>query len=180
MRRFFMSNKNSERNGEDKGLAGVVASYNPEEDPSGAIGHALADAVLKPFDNDVYAYVKSKGAAGDVASYSDVDRLRKYWAQVAWQALSAFGRLQQGEHIQAGEYKDRLSKIDELSRAEGLGYRVDPRFKKMNLSEIRKYFRDFGEKVREKAKEFCPCVVEEISLANYKQRQDSRKYYMLG
>ena len=122
-------------------------SYDAEEDHTGAIGHALADARERQTG---IACIESP-----------------YWAGIAQVALSRFSELQQGESISVGEIKRRLFQI----RQEG--YKVKP-YSHMSKQEAWNYLNEIRRDVRDKAGVEAPGALERIDRMNVEKRRAAR------
>ncbi len=119
-------------------------SYDSENDPTGAIGLALADA--KDRQNRV--------ACGESPCIARLARI----------ALSRFSELQSGERISVREIKKRLSEIRQA------GYNVEP-YGNMSKKEAWNYLLKIRREIREKVRDSAPGTLEMIGKTNAEQRR---------
>jgi len=124
-------------------------NYDPDRDPDGSIGHALAEE-----------YFRRLGF--------NIDKLPKaaIWPDVTRIALKRFPELEKGEHISVGEIKYRLKMLRKA------GYPVTS-YSNMNAKELWDYFLSIKRDVAEKARDYCPNVLEEIIKFNEAQKREA-------
>jgi len=125
-------------------------TYDPEKDPRGEIGLALADAV----------YARDRDRA-----FSDDSRC--YWAEVARVALPRFPELQQRESIHDREIARRLGEIRKTN------YDV-PQYRGLSKRGKWDLLMKIRADVRRKAGEHCPNVLAEIDRENNERREEAR------
>jgi len=139
-------------------------TYDPERDPYGDIGHALADLVYKMKGPSAFRPDQEKGLLGKIQEGNNLDRERiATWARIA---LKRFPETCPGETIHASEIKSRFS---ELRKA---GYNVKG-YSSMNKRELWDYLREVRNDIHKMAKEVCPDVLREIYQKNNQAREDT-------
>jgi len=80
-------------------------------------------------------------------------------------ALRRFPELERGERIWAKEIKQRLSEIRKT------GYPLKP-YSHLNAKASWAYLQQVKNEIREKARESCPAILEEVNEANLKTEQE--------
>ena len=94
---------------------------------------------------------------------------RTYWEKVTETALRRFPELQPGENIGVCEIRRRLKAIRET------GYEVKS-YSKLNKNEVWELLRKIRSDVADKARVYCPGVLERITARNENAKRDAEEF----
>ena len=126
-------------------------TYDPEKDPTGEIGHALAEARYNELGRNLNNLYEAS-----------------IWPEITRIALKRFPELEKGEHILDSEVRNRLKMLREA------GYPIK-NYGKMNSREIWDYLREVRSDIARKAELYCPKVLEEIIMSNERRKREAQE-----
>lgn len=138
----------------DKLLLKACLDYNPDEDPNGAIGQGLAEAVHK------------RTGTFDA---TQLDGNRAYWTIATRIAITNFPELDRRERVGTDEIKKKLGDL------RNLGYPINS-YSNMNRQELINYFNEIKIDVMKNAETHCPDVLRNVYQSNSKKRLEARLF----
>lgn len=147
---------------DDDDLRTRFNSYNPDEDPNGSIGLALAEAAMRRCGYDSKKVQQWANSTKDSIERAKLER-------IARAALTRFSELEAGERIHGREIAQKLASIRKA------GYSV-PSYSHLNRDEQWKLLRQIRSEVGKEVREKYPDIAKSIEDEN-QRRIDEAEFF---